>query len=140
MGRSPTSDLCPGTAAPTTCTHFHAADQVFVAALVALALVFLAGYWANHALRGERLIDIDEAPRRSIRFVVNINQADWPELAQLPEIGQTLARRIVESRRMEGPFQDLDELRRVPGIGPRTLERMKPHLAPIADREMVAGP
>jgi competence protein ComEA len=68
-----------------------------------------------------------------------INQADWPELAELPEIGPTLARRIVESRESAGPFADHEDLRRVRGIGPLTLERMRPYLLPMPVSGAVAG-
>jgi competence protein ComEA len=113
-------------------------DQAAVAALVLLALASMAVWWyAQGGARG-RLIELDRATRQTARFRVDINQADWPELAQLPEIGETLARRIVESREAEGPFADLEELRRVRGIGPKTLERIRPYLRPIAAAENVA--
>jgi competence protein ComEA len=50
-----------------------------------------------------------------------------------------LARRIVESRQDDGAFVDHEDLLRVNGIGPRTLQRMKPYLLPMADRDEVAG-
>ncbi len=65
--------------------------------------------------------------------------ADWPEFAQLPDIGETLARRIVESRVEQGPYADHDQLLRVRGIGPRTLERMRPYLRPMPEAANVAG-
>jgi competence protein ComEA len=56
----------------------------------------------------------------------------------MPDIGPELARRIVADRQERGPFRDLDDLRRVRGIGPRTLEAMKPYLLPLADLEATA--
>jgi predicted DNA-binding helix-hairpin-helix protein len=50
------------------------------------------------------------------------------ELESLPRIGPALAARIVEDRRARGPFQRVDELTRVPGIGPGTLARIAPML------------
>ena len=73
------------------------------------------------------------------RFQVDINAATWPELAQLPEVGETLARRIVEARDKGGRFADHQDLLRVNGIGPRTLERMTPFLLPMPGQEEVAG-
>ncbi|HEX3728056.1 MAG TPA: helix-hairpin-helix domain-containing protein [Pirellulales bacterium] len=114
-------------------------DQAVVAGLTLVALASLALYWvAQGGVRG-RLIEIDRAARQTASFEVDVNEADWPELSQLPEIGETLARRIVESRLAEGPFADLDELRRVRGIGPKTLERIKPHLRPIPRNSNVAA-
>jgi competence protein ComEA len=71
-------------------------------------------------------------------FSVDVNSADWPELVQLPGVGETLARRIVESREQDGPFTDPSDLRRVRGIGPKTLQRIQPYLAPMPDRGAVA--
>ena len=62
-------------------------------------------------------------------FRVDLNEADWPELSTLPGIGEALARRIVESRAAEGDFVDVDELTRVRGIGPKTLEQLRPYFA-----------
>jgi competence protein ComEA len=115
-------------------------DQAVVAVLVAASLLSMGAYCSVHAWKRERLIEIDRQPQREAAFVVDVNQADWPELCQIPEIGETLARRIVELRQQEGPYRDLNDLLRVRGIGPRTLEKMRPHLMPIAEREMVAGP
>ena len=93
-------------------------------------------YLVEH--RGE-LIEIDRAAPLTARYLVDVNEADWPELAELPRVGEILARRIVESRGKSGPFVDHDDLLRVPGIGPRTLEQMKPYLWPMPGREEVAG-
>jgi competence protein ComEA len=42
-----------------------------------------------------------------------------------------MARRIIDHRREHGPFAELDGLLDVPGIGPATLDAMRPHLRPI---------
>jgi competence protein ComEA len=115
------------------------ADQVAVAGLVAASLVLMGVYWfMNGGHRGE-LIEIDRAEPLTARYFVDINQAEWPEFAELPQIGETLARRIVESRLKEGAFGDHNDLMRVNGIGPRTLERVKPYLLPMPGQEEVAG-
>jgi competence protein ComEA len=49
----------------------------------------------------------------------------------MPGIGEALAQRIVEDRAENGPFLELNDLRRVRGIGPVTLEGMKPYLLPM---------
>src|SRR3954465_11949687 len=88
-------------------------DQAVVAALVTLALMGMGVYWVvQGGPRGE-LIQIDRADPLTARFQVDINKAEWPELAELPDVGETMARRIVESRTVQGPFRDHDELRRV---------------------------
>jgi competence protein ComEA len=109
----------------------HPASQSLVAALVLVALVVMAGYWLSNGGHRGGLIDIDRAAPLSITFQVDINTADWPELAQLPDIGETLARRIVQSRQQEGPFRRHADLDRVRGIGPKLLARIEPYLLPI---------
>jgi len=106
-------------------------DQAAVAVLVAGGLVAIAVWLLVHGAPHGELIDVDQAPRQRLEFRIDVNQADWPELALLPGIGETLAKRIVRSREQDGPFRCHDELRRVPGIGPKTLEAIRPYLLPI---------
>jgi competence protein ComEA len=56
---------------------------------------------------------------------LNLNRADRSQLLQLPGVGEGLAQRIEEYRREHG-FRQLEDLRRVPGIGPTMLERLRP--------------
>jgi competence protein ComEA len=114
-------------------------DQAAVAALVAVSLVGMGVYWVvQGGPRGE-LIEIDRAEPLSARYLVDINAAEWPEFAELPDIGETLARRIVDSRQTQGAYLDHEDLRRVRGIGPRTLEKLKPFLLPMPNQQDVAG-
>jgi competence protein ComEA len=114
------------------------ADQAVAAALVAVSLGTIAGWWAwQGQLRG-RVIDIERAEPIAVDFKIDVNRADWPELALMPNIGEQLARRIVADRAERGPYRDLAELRRVRGIGPKTLESMKPFLLPLPDLETTA--
>jgi len=57
--------------------------------------------------------------------LVNINTATVDELTTLPMIGRTRARAIVQDRDTRGPFQRVDDLTRVPGIGPATLNAIR---------------
>jgi competence protein ComEA len=86
-----------------------------------------------------RLLDVQRPDRRNYAFQVDINQADWPELAQLPGVGITLAQRIVERRESEGPFRTHDQLLDIRGIGPKTLEAIRPYLLPMVDPSNVAA-
>ncbi len=56
---------------------------------------------------------------------VNVNLASAEQLQSLPGIGPVLARRIVEWRERVGPFERVDDLVEVPGVGPRILERLR---------------
>jgi DNA uptake protein ComE-like DNA-binding protein len=49
----------------------------------------------------------------------------------LPEIGENLAQRIVETRR-DATFRSLADFdRRVKGIGPLTIAKISPYLSPL---------
>jgi len=114
-------------------------DQFVAATILAAALAVLGFYWTYQQFFGRGLIDIDRAPPREILFLVDVNEADWPELALLPDVGEQLARRIVEYRAKHGPFRDLDQLKDVRGIGPKTFDGMRPYLLKLPDVEATAG-
>jgi competence protein ComEA len=57
---------------------------------------------------------------------VDLNAATAVQLQALPAIGPKMAARILAYRRKHGPFRRLEELQQVPGIGPRTLEKLRP--------------
>jgi len=57
---------------------------------------------------------------------IDVNRASGPELDVLPGIGPLLAERIVADRAAHGPFATLDDLARVPGVGPRLVEGVRP--------------
>ena len=114
-------------------------DQA-VAALFAAVSLAAIGVWyiASGGLSGT-LIDIDRAASIAMDFKLNINSADWPELALLPNVGEQLAKRIVEDRALNGPFREVSELRRVRGIGPKTLDGMRPFLLPLPATESTSA-
>ncbi len=60
---------------------------------------------------------------------VNINQATAPELARLPRVGEKLADRIVAHRTSHGPFQRIEDLMQVKGVGEKFFTTLKPYLA-----------
>ena len=56
---------------------------------------------------------------------VNINTAGLEELDTLPGIGESLARRIMEYREANGPFENVEEIMEVSGIGEAKFAEMK---------------
>jgi competence ComEA-like helix-hairpin-helix protein len=56
---------------------------------------------------------------------VNINRFDIGRLTRLPGIGEVIAQRIVEYRKLHGPFKSKEELMQVKGIGARKFEQIK---------------
>jgi competence ComEA-like helix-hairpin-helix protein len=67
--------------------------------------------------------DVDEEPQ----LPVNINTADVEELQRLPRVGPATAEKILELRaKLGGRFKSVEELGQVKGIGPKTLENIRP--------------
>lgn len=60
---------------------------------------------------------------------IQLNQATATELQILPGVGPTTAARILARRDERGAFSDLEELLEIRGIGPKTLEKIAPHLS-----------
>ena len=60
---------------------------------------------------------------------VSINKADSEQLESVRGIGPALAERIIQYRQNNGPFEHLEDLVRVPGIGQAKFERIKAELA-----------
>jgi competence protein ComEA len=57
---------------------------------------------------------------------VNINTASAESLDALPGIGPSLAAKIILDREQNGAYASCDDLARVSGIGPSTVEKLKP--------------
>ncbi|RLC81883.1 MAG: hypothetical protein DRI61_03230 [Chloroflexi bacterium] len=60
--------------------------------------------------------------------LININTASQSDLETLPGIGPSLARRIIEYRETYGPFQHIEDIKGVKGIGEATFERIKDYI------------
>lgn len=56
---------------------------------------------------------------------VDINLADATMLETLPKIGPTTAERIIEYRATNGPFETIEQVQEVRGIGPNTFETIR---------------
>lgn len=99
-------------------------------------MVFLAAGMLTVAQMAPSPAVSDDPP--PTRKTINPNLAPWWELAVLPRIGETSARRIADYRttaRPPGPdglsspaFRQAADLTRIHGIGPRTLARVAPYL------------
>lgn len=63
-----------------------------------------------------------------VRELIDINSATAKEFERLHGIGPQIAGRIVAYREKNGAFKRVDDITKVRGIGPKTLERLRPHL------------
>lgn len=88
-----------------------------LAALLAAAVILLGvRAWR---LRGVPL-PLTRATPSGTEVLLDVNRASIEELEALPWVGPVLAAEIVRHR----PYRDVSELARVPGLGPRGLERL----------------
>jgi|GEM_PF-797389 len=92
----------------------------FLGAILTLLTIHAYSYtrWGTRPTELERGV--------GITYRVDLNHATRAELLQLPGIGESLARRIEDYRLEHGRFQHVNDLIEVHGIGPATLERLRP--------------
>ena len=126
----PVCDATVTTAAPPAKSYFGLtrSDQMVLALLVVVALTLMVWHWARLSGWGMRPVEVENLDPQTLEYRIDINTATWVEWTQLQGIGETLAERIVENRRTDGPFETIDDLRRVKGIGPKTLEKIRRYL------------
>lgn len=103
---------------------------------VNLAAVVIDGEQLHIPRIGQPLADEPVTPERTVLpdetsggpevGSIDLNRASDVELQQLPGIGPTIARAIVELREMRGPYASVNELLLVDGIGEAKLEAIRP--------------
>jgi DNA uptake protein ComE-like DNA-binding protein len=110
-------------------------QRVALLILVTALFVYLAVRYAFNPAYVSNPQPIE--PPRAVELVDRIdpNTADIPTLAALPTLGEKRAKLIVdyrEARRARSPngivFRRLEDLLRIRGIGPATIDQMEPYL------------
>jgi len=59
---------------------------------------------------------------------LDLNTATAAQLAQVPGIGASSAKAIVQFREKSGPFERMEDLLAIRGISPRKLEQIRPYV------------
>ncbi|RYM31360.1 hypothetical protein ERX46_16905 [Brumimicrobium glaciale] len=85
------------------------------------------GMWAFPDFVNAKVLT-PEAEMMDNLFPLDINKATDKELMLIPSIGPKTATTIIEYRDNNGGFEQIEELTRIRGIGPATLEKLKPYL------------
>jgi competence protein ComEA len=67
----------------------------------------------------------DITPTASAANLININTASSTELQTLPGIGPATAEQIIRYRTEHGPFQQIEDIMNVAGIGPATFDSIQ---------------
>jgi competence protein ComEA len=98
-------------------------DLALIALLLGVTGFLGVHVWVTRFGRGDEDIQVRVG---SSDYKVDVNAASELELTLLPGIGPGLARRIAETRTRVGRFNGPEDLRKIRGIGPKTLEAMLP--------------
>ncbi len=103
-------------------------DRWLLGSLAMLILLLSAIQLLRMAGWGVQPLEVVRPSGQSFEFTLDVNSAGWVEWMQLEGIGETTARKIVDDRKRNGPFRSVDDVSRVNGIGPATLEKIRPYL------------
>jgi competence protein ComEA len=98
--------------------------QWTTAFLLGVVTTLLAVQAYQYSRWGTRPTELRRAP--GLAYRIDLNEADRAELLQLPGVGENLAARIQDYRLQHGDFRSVDELVGVRGVGPTTLDRLRP--------------
>lgn len=128
---------------------FTTRDRTAIAVISALILI---GWGIRYAVRAPASNNEPRLIKRAVELPmsltedtdqagapVDINTAPVSRLEALPMIGPVRARAIVEWRSAHGPFREIGDITRVPGIGPATLESLREHIVVQFDTTDTAG-
>lgn len=69
----------------------------------------------------------------TIDFPIHLNTASAVHLDALPGVGPAIAERILAERRRVGQFRSVDDLLNVRGIGPKTMDKLRPLVTIVSD-------
>lgn len=103
--------------------------QLALGLIITAGIFFLLGRWSLEWSR-------PQPPAATFAHAVptlNLNRATKAELRLLPGLGDALAQRVVDYRDEHGFFRNVNELRHVNGIGPKSLDRLRPWLFVAAE-------
>ena len=88
-----------------------------------------AGLWKSPNKIGSKTLrakEVDTGSPTNVMYPININTADEATLQLLPGIGPAYSERIVQYRLENGSFKSVDEITNIKGIGPKTLQKLRP--------------
>jgi len=90
-------------------------------ALLILVCIISVGVAFKFIKKKVRFAQIEQ---KFFQKCINVNKADFKELVTLPFIGEKIAKEIIKERQKK-PFNSLEDLLRVKGIGNKKLEKIK---------------
>lgn len=118
----------PYAAVPPSWLWLREQDQAFVGVCIAVFLMVGGYHWVQLSGWGALPLEIDRQASRRYDYKIDINSAGLIEWTQIEGIGEITAQKILNDRDANGPFRNIDDLRRVKGIGPATVTKIRPYL------------
>ena len=114
--------------APRHTLGITAENRRFLQILLTVFLMVFSVQWIVAVRTRPEPLVIHRGANYQRLFTVDVNSATWIDWMQLEGIGPGLAHRIEADRKLNGPFDSIDDLTRVNGIGATTLDRIRPWL------------
>ena len=106
--------------------------QSVVTAVLAGIVVLLAAVTLPPLFASGTPAEVEIVPAPIVRsqedLRLDLNTATADELRSLPGIGPVLAQRILDRRGELGMFRSEEDILSVPGIGEKTLEKIRPYI------------
>lgn len=114
--------------------------EILVLVMLGLCiLIFLGSYFATTQApgiwismeyngTGSAADDTTAEDETAVKDLVDINTADQEELESLPGIGTVKAQAILDYRSSHGPFDSIEDLLKVEGIGEKLLEEIRDYI------------
>ncbi|MCF7957640.1 MAG: helix-hairpin-helix domain-containing protein [Phycisphaerae bacterium] len=120
--------------------HLRRKRQIVLGSLIALLLVSCAYrfYQYHHYVTRPLVLTRSGSNSQPLPLAdkINPNRAPWSSLTRLPGIGPQRAQDIIEYRKQydqkrhdsSQPFSNAQDLQKIKGIGPKTVEKLKDYL------------
>ncbi len=124
----------PPIATPSPLLTWPIGVQIALGFLITASLFFLLGRWSHVGPPPP----FEAAAINQPGAALDLNRASKAELRLIPGIGDALAQRIIDYRARNSSFKTIDELRKVHGIGPKTLDRLR-HCLFVTPKEAFVG-
>ncbi len=113
----------PVPAAPTVRLVWPRSAQLATAFLLGLATALLVIRIWGMSRWSTRPLDLE--PGKPLVYRIDLNLANEPQLLQVPGIGEKTANKIEAYRQQHGPFDRVEDLTQIRGIGPATIEKWR---------------
>lgn len=106
---------------------FNGGDRLIVLILCIAIAAFIGFEIVGRAIEERRELAALEG-RQLPTEAVNINTADMWAFVTLPGLGAKKANDIIAYRQEHGPFKSVDDLAKVPRIGKKMVDKLRPFI------------